>query len=195
MSDLTLSGFKDYFWTQEHHTETFGNMSLITVPGKAGTARADTLTGTGGMEGFCALGGNDTISGGAGNDLIDGGAGKDRMTGGAGRDIFGFDLRTETGNGAASRDVITDFVHLTDDLDLSGMDASRVLGGNNAFTWRGTGAFGAGPEGELRYVRTDKAGTANDHTVVHCDLDSDVGSECQIELRGLVDLSPADFML
>lgn len=195
MSDLTPSGFQDYFTTQEHYTEQFGGTSLTTVLGRTGTSGADTLAGTAGADGFYGLGGGDTISAGGGGDLLDGGAGRDRMTGGAGSDVFDFDLRGETGNGGATRDVVTDFAHLADDIDLSGMDASSVLGGNNAFAWRGTGPFGTGAGGEVRYSQTDNAGTTNDYTVVHCDLDSDAASECQVELRGLVDLGPADFLL
>ena len=90
-------------------------------------------------------------------------------------------------------DVITDFRHLVDDIDLSGMDASSALFGNNAFAWRGTGAFGTGAGGELRYAKFDNAGTINDYTMVYGDRDSDTGSEFQIKLLGLIDLSLADF--
>jgi Ca2+-binding RTX toxin-like protein len=187
MSDLTLSCFEDYFWTQEFYTEYFGGMSLSTVLANSGTISANTLNGGSGMDGFYGMAGNDTISGGDGNDLIDGGTGIDWMTGGTGSDIFDFDSSSET------RDVITDFTHLVDDIDLSGMDASSALAGNNAFAWRGTGAFGTGAEGELRYAKFNNAGTTNDYTIVYGDRDSDTGSEFQIKLQGLVNLSSADF--
>ncbi|WP_201842247.1 M10 family metallopeptidase C-terminal domain-containing protein [Microvirga zambiensis] len=187
MSDLTLSGFEDYFRTQEFYTEQFGGMSLSTVLANSGTACANILSGGNGMDGFYGLAGNDTICGGAGNDLIDGGAGVDRMTGGAGSDIFDFDSSSE------ADDVITDFTHLVDDIDLSGMDASSVLRGNNAFAWLGTGAFGTGAGGELRYAKFDNAGTRNDYTMVYGDRDSDTCIEFQIRLQGLINLSSADF--
>lgn len=194
MSDLTLAGFQNYFWTQEYYTESFGSMNLSTVLAQTGTDAANTLTGGSGMDGFYGMAGNDTISAGGGNDLLDGGTGRDRLTGGGGRDVFDYDRAIETGNSAASRDVILDFLHLTDDIDLSGMDASTVLAGNNAFLWRGTGAFTASA-GELRYVQYDNAGTADDYTVVFGDRDADIASEFQIELRGLLTLTAADFLL
>ena len=195
MSDLTVAGFEHYFWTQEHYTEVYGGMQLTTVLGKAGTAVANTLTGGSGMDGFYGMAGKDTISAAGGNDLVDGGVGRDRLTGGTGLDVFDFDAPSETGNSGATRDIITDFRHLTDDIDLSGMDASSLLAGNNSFTWRGTGAFGTAAIGELRYAKYDKAGTANDYTAVFGDTDADNASEFQIELQGLINLSAADFML
>lgn len=189
MSDLTLFGFEDYFRTQEFYTEQFGYMSLSTVLASTGTACANVLNGGNGIDGFYGMAGNDTIFGGGGNDLIDGGDGIDRMTGGIGSDIFDFDSSSEAG------DVIMDFRHLIDDIDLSGMDASSVLAGNNAFTWLGTCAFGTGAGGELRYAKFDNAGTKNDYTMVYGDRDSDTGSEFQIKLKGLVNLNSADFYL
>jgi Ca2+-binding RTX toxin-like protein len=194
MSDLTLAGFERYFWTQEHYTEVFGGMTLSTVRGRTGTAAADVMTGSAGMDGFYALAGNDTISAGNGNDLLDGGAGTDRMTGGSGADIFDLDFVSETGNSSATRDIVTDFARLVDDFDLSGMDASAVLAGNNAFAWRSTLAFTAGAAGQLRYQKVDAAGTANDKTIVYGDTDNDTLSEFQIELTGLVTLRGVDFI-
>lgn len=199
MSDLTLSGFERYFRTQEHYAEHYGGKSLSTVLARAGTAGNDVLNGTGGMDGFYGMAGNDTISGGSGNDLIDGGAGKDLMTGGGGRDIFDFDLSSETGTLFTTRDVITDFTRGSDVIDLSGMDASAVLSGPgdfHGFMWLGNAPqFVGAPRGELRYAWFDNAGTANDYTVVYGDTDLDLGSEFQIELRGLHSLSETDFYL
>ena len=195
MSDLTVAGFERYFWTQEFYTELFGAMSLTTVRGRTGTANGETMTGGGGMDGFYALGGRDTIRAGGGNDFIEGGGAKDLMTGGAGADIFDYDSVTASGNTSNSRDIITDFVHLVDDFDLAGMDASAVLAGNNAFVWRGTGAITASTAGELRYQKVNNAGTANDRTIVYGDTDGDSASEFQVELRGLVSLTGADFLV
>ena len=116
------------------------------------------------------------------------------MTGGSGADIFDLDFAGETGNTNLTRDIVTDFAHLVDDFDLSGMDASAVLAGNNAFGWRGTAAFTAGGQGQLRYQILNPAGTANDKTVVYGDTDNDTASEFQIELSGIVRLSGIDFI-
>ena len=50
------------------------------------------------------------------------------MTGGAGADDFDFNNVAEIGRGA-TRDVIRDFVHLVDDIDLSTIDANGGGGG------------------------------------------------------------------
>ena len=195
MSNLTLSGFENYMWTQEHYTEIYGNMTLSTVRGRTGTAAAETIAGGTGMDGIRGLAGNDTLSGAGGNDFIDGAAGKDRMTGGTGADVFDFDLSSQTGNTSLTRDVITDFAHLTDDFDFGGMDASTIQTGNNAFLWRGSGALTTNSAGELRFQKFDNSGTSNDYTLVYGDTDADKGSEFQIELRGLASLTVADFYL
>ena len=70
------------------------------------------------------MAGNDTISGGAGADWLVGGAGADRLTGGEGADTFVFMNTAEIGTSPSSRDVITDFVHLQDKIDLHSIDAS-----------------------------------------------------------------------
>jgi serralysin len=199
MSDLTLSGFDRYFWSQEYHAEYYGGVSLSTVLARAGTAGNDVLNGAGGMDGFHGMAGNDTIDGGGGNDLIDGGAGKDRMTGGAGRDIFDFDSPGETGALFTTRDVITDFTPGVDIIDLSGMDASTVLSGPgdfHGFMWLGNAPQFVGPPmGEVRYAWFDNAGTDNDYTVLYGDTDSDLGCEFQIEFRGLHSFDERDFYL
>ena len=100
------------------------------------------------------LGGNDSLFGYRGDDRLTGGTGKDSLTGGLGRDIFDFNLITESVVGA-NRDFITDFTRGTnvtgDDIDLSTIDARTTLGGNQAFSWRGTLAF-TKVEGQLRFI-------------------------------------------
>ena len=96
---------------------------------------ATTLTGITRIEGGS---GADTVTGSAGADTIVGGLGADRMTGGAGADVFRFNLITES-KGAAF-DTITDFVHLTDQIDLSAIDANTLLVGDQGFNFIGTAA-------------------------------------------------------
>lgn len=88
MSDLTVAGFKDYFWTVEFYTEQFGKLDLKTVPARRGSDRAETINGGNGMDGIYAFAGNDTVRAGNGNDWISGGAGHDGLHGGAGRDTL-----------------------------------------------------------------------------------------------------------
>ena len=109
----------------------------------AGTAGADTLFGQAGDDEISAGGGadtvfggaqDDTLNGGTGNDILSGGAGRDDLTGGVGADTFRFYVASESN--PVDFDRIRDF-SLTDGdkIDLSLIDASTVLGGNNAFTF------------------------------------------------------------
>jgi Ca2+-binding RTX toxin-like protein len=88
----------------------------------------DTLTGNAGDDSFVGGLGDDAISdtliGGAGVDTLTGGRGRDVMTGGAARDLFDFNIAADTGRTASTRDVIRDFTHLTDDIDVSTIDAN-----------------------------------------------------------------------
>lgn len=195
MSDLSVAGFEDYFFAVEHYAEVYGGATLSTVLASAGDAGANILTGDGARNGLIGLAGADTLDGLAGNDFIDGGLGADILTGGSGRDLFDFDSAKETGLTVATRDIITDFAHLRDRVDLSGIDASSLLGGNNAFTWRGTAGFSTDTGGELRFQKFDLAGSANDYTLVYGDTDGDRGAEFQIKLDGLLNLTAADFVV
>jgi hypothetical protein len=117
------------------------------------------------------------------------------MTGGTGADDFDFNSLSETGLTAATRDQILDFRSLIDDIDLSTIDASRLLSGNNSFIFRGTGSFTNSSSGEVRFVRTNNSGTSNDYTIVYIDNDADTAAEAQFYLKGLLTLSAADFIL
>jgi Ca2+-binding RTX toxin-like protein len=81
--------------------------------------------------------GNDTLTGGNGNDTLTGGANVDTMTGGAGNDTFTFSSITDSGNGGATPDVITDFDDNADVINLSAIDANTTVAGNQAFIWIG----------------------------------------------------------
>ena len=128
------------------------------------------------------------MNGGAGGDWMTGGSGRDVLTGGAANDRFDFNTLAEIGKTAATRDVITDFQHTFDDIDLSTIDARASLAGNNAFAFIGTKAF-TGVEGQLhyRYEGTD--------TIVEGDVNGDRAADFQIQLNGHLTLGAIDFML
>lgn len=151
-----------------------------------GNASANVLNGRGGRDG---------LNGFAGNDVLAGGNGRDVMTGGSGMDNFNFNAASDTGNAPATRDVIRDFQHLADNINVHPMDASSILAGNNNFVFRGTGPITGSAAGELRYQKFNLAGTANDYTVIYGDTDGDAAPEFQIQLSGLVTLTAADFIL
>ncbi len=141
------------------------------------------------------LGGNDTMYGYDGNDTLTGGAGKDYLEGGDGNNTFVFNAVSETGNSSSTCDLITDFWHGYDKINLSAIDASTILTGNNAFVFKGTAAFGTSSSGEIYYKQFNNAGTANDYTLVYIDNDKDSASEAIIKLTGLITLTASDFYL
>ena len=78
----------------------------------------DYLFGNGGNDHMLGSAGNDYLDGGKGNDTLDGGSGDDTLTGGKGHDTFVFAPVSSDGL-PAGNDVITDFVHGQDKIDLS----------------------------------------------------------------------------
>ncbi len=179
---------------------SYANVENLTLLGTlalnlTGNAGANLLTGNTGANRLAGGSGKDSITGDLGNDTITGGLGRDVMIGGADRDVFDFNLRTESGVTSTTRDIIMDFRHLVDDIDLRTIDASTLLAGNNNFIWRGTGEFTTSKAGEVRFQKFNNAGTTNDYTIVYGDTDGDTTSEFQIKLTGLVNLTSADFIL
>lgn len=169
--------------------------SFVSIEGLSGSRYADVFYGNGAANTLTGYLGNDRLDGRAGNDILTGGGGRDTLTGGVGRDTFNYDQLSEIGNASATRDTITDFTVGSDRIDLRDIDASSVLSGNNAFVFRGTGAFTTSASGELRVVQVNNAGTANDYTILYGDTDRDTASEFQIKLTGLIALKAADILL
>lgn len=181
----------------------FGRDTIRGVENAAGANGDDRLTGDGGANILAGgrgndvldgRGGSDVLRGDAGRDRLIGGGGRDELTGGAGADTFVFRSIAEIGNSVATSDVITDFQPGVDRIDLRAIDASTELAGNNAFLWLGNAAIGTSPRGEVRFVQLDRAGTANDVTLIRIDVDSDSAAEAEIRLRGLHDLTAGDLL-
>ena len=155
----------------------------------AGSAFADILRGNNSANRLMGGVGGDTMSGSGGNDVLVGSAGRDAMTGGAQADTFDFDAVTDSGTTATTRDVVTDFVHLTDKLDLSTIDAIQGGGtSNDAFDFIGTGAFTAA--GQVRAVQSGS------HTVLELNTSGTGGAESTIQLSNFTagTLTDADFL-
>ena len=140
-----------------------------------GNAAANVMTGNTGNNKLSGLGGNDTLNGGSGKDtltggvgkdilngglgidILTGGLGKDTMTGGAGADDFDFNSVAEIGKGA-TRDIIKDFAHLSDDIDLATIDANGAAAGNKFSFLAVKGDLFNGVAGELRWFQTNCTG-------------------------------------
>ena len=121
-----------------------------------GTASADTVAGTTGLDYQLGLAGNDTLNGNSGNDIQDGGEGNDTLNGQAGADIAyggaGNDLidggdGNDTLNGDAGRDTLLGGLGVDvlrggtgADTLAGGADADTLVGGDGADVYRfGTG--------------------------------------------------------
>lgn len=146
-----------------------------------GNVSANTLAGRGGA---------DTIDGLTGDDTIRGGLGADLLTGNLGADTFVYAATGESGG--ANRDTLTDFTHGIDRIDLHLIDANTALGGNQAFAFIGTAAFGH-VAGQLRYVVTTVDGLSQIR--LQADTDGDGLANLVILLDGATLLSQADFVL
>jgi len=116
------------------------------------------------------------------------------MTGNAGHDAFDFDSILETGKTKATRDVVTDFTRGEDIIDLATIDANALVDGDQAFIWRGEQGF-TGVAGQLRFIRENNPGNANDRTIIAGDVNGDRIADFQIELTGLYRLTDHDFLL
>jgi Ca2+-binding RTX toxin-like protein len=144
-----------------------------------GSGFVDSLTGNG----F----GND-IAGGAGDDTISGLGGQDRLAGGGGADGFVYTALAQSGTTAGTRDIIADFVHLTDKVDVHLIDA--IAGGSDdAFSFIETDPFtGAG---QIRAVQS------GGDTILKFNTEGPDTAEMTILLAGVdaATLTAADFIL
>lgn len=139
--------------------------------------------------------GRDTIRGEAGNDAIVGGKGGDTLMGGRGTDIFIYRNTAESGLTPDNMDTITDFTGGREKIDLSAIDASTVIDGNNAFIFNGGAPIGTSPQGEISVVKVDNAGKNDDYTMIYIDTDADTEPEAAIRVNKFPKLSIKNFVL
>ena len=168
------------------------NVNLATNTASGGDAAGDVISGFEAVVGSALA---DTLTGGAGDNSITGGAGRDVLAGGLGRDAFVFFSITDMTTNANTTDVIADFRRGQDRIDLSGIDASRVLPTDDAFLFRGKAAIGTSAAGEVRFQQVNNAGTKNDYTLVFLDTDADRTAEGVIKVMGLHNFTATDFIL
>lgn len=158
----------------------------------AGNAGANSIFGNELANKLSGLAGADTIIGGNGADSLLGGKAKDVLTGGAQKDFFVYATAKDTGKNATKRDVITDFKHNKDKIDLSGIDAKKGFKANDKFVFEGTDAFSK-TAGELHWFKQGSGSTKV--TIVEADIDGNGKADFQIELSGHIKLTASDFIL
>jgi Ca2+-binding RTX toxin-like protein len=173
--------------------------NAVNVTGTGTNGNTDTIRA---IENFIGGAGNDivvgdnlanTLNGGAGNDNITGGQGLDRLTGGLGADRFIYTNTNETGVGAASRDVITDFLSGIDKLDFSGIDANTGPGGNQAFSSlvQTTAAFTAAAQLHYHYEGVG----VNEITVIQGNVNNNMAVDFEVALLGHVTFAATDVIM
>ncbi len=92
-------------------------------------------------------------------------------------------------------DTITDLSVGKEKIDLSQIDASTILDGNNAFMFNGASPIGSSSEGEISVVRVDNPGKTNDYMMIYIDTDADTEPEAAIKLNKLLKLTLKNFVL
>ena len=149
----------------------------------------DKLSGGDGKDYLVGGSGNDKLYGGSADDRLYGGMGADDLYGGAGADRFIFKSIKHTGTSRSTWDSIFDFsTKHKDKIDLSGIDASMLRTGNQAFAYIGKKDF-SGKAGEVRYEK------AKSDTYIYGDLNGDKVADFTIHLDDAVSLSKAYFVL
>lgn len=179
IGDIQLDGGDDVI------NSRFGSVEGIVFGGDGN----DRMLGGAKKDVFEGGNGNDILRGGGGHDEFYGGLGKDTMLGGGGRDVFEFRSVDESKLPFAQRDLIQNFSQRQKDkIDLSEIDASASILGDQAFDFLGTNAF-TGDEGEVRFRK------AGQQTLVQVDLDGDFAADMTFALNKVVNLTANDFLL
>ena len=185
---LTLADAGKKITVQASYTDSYGaKEKMLSKP-----ITIDTVLSTKSSTGKDFLLGKekgDKLSGLDGDDTLVGGIGRDTLKGGTGADLFKFNSIDETGITSKTRDTISDFHHDEGDrIDLSSIDASDTLTGNQAFTFIGNNVpFGFNATGQLRFDVKAR--------VLYGSTDADTAPEFSILLSGVTDLVPKDFIL
>lgn len=140
-----------------------------------GSADDDLLVGNDGNDDLNGGSDDDRLFGGNGDDTLSGDSGSDTLNGGGGADVFVFAGVSDSPHGAG-RDVVEDFEHGVDTIDLSGFAGTLTF--VSAYT---------GSAGQVRY--NDTIGR------LYVDVDGDGGSDFSVDFVGAPTLDASDVIL
>jgi Ca2+-binding RTX toxin-like protein len=176
IENISATSHRDVLWGDDGENGIWGHDGNDELKGYGGR---DYLLAGAGDDDLYGMDGDDVLSGHTGVDTLVGGAGRDSMTGGSEADTFIWLSIHDTSTLVASADSIGDFNAAEGDLiSLSGIDANKIAGGNQDFTFIGTAAFSGAP-GELRYYHAD----GNTYLAMQTGTEADV--EGVIRLYGI----------
>jgi serralysin len=199
--------------TSVQNLGAMGQDKIIGFENAFGSYGHDKLSGTAGNNHFQSATGNDTLIGRGGNDFLVADAGRDVLIGGRGHDI----MMLGTAPSVPGLDGQTDIVRYTamnesnanptfmlmnldnviqfqasgpgfDKFDFAAIDARASTTANEAFAFRGTGAFRS-QGGEVRLEEVDG------NTIIYLNNDADAAAEMVIYVTGAVGLSVDNFIL
>lgn len=179
-----------------------GGNDTLDLSGTNASANVNLLTGTATSTDI----GNDTLAtienviGGSGADTFVASTARNVFTGGLGSDVIVFQTRQAAGNGAANRDIITDFAHLIDRIDISAIDAdtrnATAANGTQHFVFDGQVAAGSEAAGHVGYHYEIVGGV--EYTIfegnVRTATNGDTTIDFQVALQGHLTLTSADFI-
>ncbi len=124
--------------------------------------------------------GNDSIKAYGGDDTLIGGFGHDTLSGGGGKDSFVYKSAADSGIGKEKRDIIADFKHGIDKIDLG-----AIL--STPFHFKGLQPLKGLGDIHYAYQGTD--------TIVTISTDADALPEMELYLKGHVAFTATDFIL
>lgn len=151
-----------------------------------GNAVGNNITGNSGNNILYGLAGDDLLNGAAGNDYLVGGLGADILTGGLGADVFVFNALADST--PAAFDIVQDYVHGMDKIDVVGIDANTSRNGNQTFAYAGQNS-GVVANSVTWYE-------SGGNTFVQADVNGNTTADVLIELAGTnLNLISSDFLL
>jgi Ca2+-binding RTX toxin-like protein len=163
--------------TTAQNTIAAGIDTLTAFENLTGSSHDDVLTGNSAAN---------VLTGGDGNDILNGGSGADTLIGGLGNDTFVFKVLADSS--PAAPDTIDDFIHGSDKIDLSALDANLSVAGNQAFS------FGGQNSSAVAHSVTWFENGGN--TIIQADANGNTSADFLVVLKGVgLHLTASDFIL